>query len=227
MKDKLTPQKSRFAKEYTIDFNGTQAAIRAGYSKKGAQVQGSRLLSKPFIQQAILDASKDRNERLDIQNDVYAQRNYDIARTKITDLLAFDEAMGGFVQKHPDNVPGYAWNAVKRHETIYLPDGRGMKVLVELWPPDSSIKNGLTMNGMLNGTAQRETEKPVFAGMQISHSGCPNCRCSHCLKDNAKGNFTDYVRQVRKDEGKAGEVSQEKAKKMLNGKPKVHKLLKA
>lgn len=35
----------RFAQEYVIDLNGTQAAIRAGYAPKSAHVQASRLLS--------------------------------------------------------------------------------------------------------------------------------------------------------------------------------------
>ena len=34
----------RFCREYVIDHNGTQAAIRSGYSLKGAEVRGSELL---------------------------------------------------------------------------------------------------------------------------------------------------------------------------------------
>ena len=34
--DKLTEKQKAFVKEYVIDFNGTQAAIRAGYSAKTA-----------------------------------------------------------------------------------------------------------------------------------------------------------------------------------------------
>ncbi len=33
-KDILTLKQTRFAQEYIVDFNATQAAIRAGYSKK-------------------------------------------------------------------------------------------------------------------------------------------------------------------------------------------------
>lgn len=36
---------AKFCREYVIDLNGTQAAIRAGYSEKGASVQGSELLA--------------------------------------------------------------------------------------------------------------------------------------------------------------------------------------
>jgi len=37
----LTPKQKRFVEEYLIDLNATQAAIRAGYSEKTAQEQGS------------------------------------------------------------------------------------------------------------------------------------------------------------------------------------------
>ena len=41
----LTPKQRLFALEWTKDCNATQAAIRAGYSVKGAKVQGHKLLS--------------------------------------------------------------------------------------------------------------------------------------------------------------------------------------
>jgi phage terminase small subunit len=36
-------KRKRFVEEYSVDCNGTQAAVRAGYSVKTAAVQGSRL----------------------------------------------------------------------------------------------------------------------------------------------------------------------------------------
>jgi len=45
----LTPKQSRFIDEYMIDLNGTQAAIRAGYSKKTAGAIGVENLRKPLI----------------------------------------------------------------------------------------------------------------------------------------------------------------------------------
>ncbi|CAN0439980.1 unnamed protein product, partial [Laminaria digitata] len=49
----LTPKEASFVEEWPVDLNGTQAAIRAGYSPNGASVQASRLLAKPKIQAAI------------------------------------------------------------------------------------------------------------------------------------------------------------------------------
>jgi phage terminase small subunit len=56
---KLTPKQQRFVKEYRIDLNATQAAIRAGYSKKTAGPCASRLLANVNIQKLIQqDAAK-------------------------------------------------------------------------------------------------------------------------------------------------------------------------
>lgn len=53
----LTPQQEKFAREYLIDRNATQAAIRAGYSPKTARQQGQRLLSHVALQQVVQQAA--------------------------------------------------------------------------------------------------------------------------------------------------------------------------
>lgn len=52
MKD-LTPKQRRFVEEYCVDFNATQAAIRAGYSQKTSYSIGQENLKKPDIAEAI------------------------------------------------------------------------------------------------------------------------------------------------------------------------------
>ena len=50
---RLRPRQRRFVEEYLVDLNGTQAAIRAGYSKKTAAVIARENLRKPLIEMAI------------------------------------------------------------------------------------------------------------------------------------------------------------------------------
>jgi phage terminase small subunit len=69
MNKKLTPKQNRFVLQYIIDLNGTQAAIRAGYSEKTAEYQASRLLSKVKVQEAVQEALKLREERTAITAD--------------------------------------------------------------------------------------------------------------------------------------------------------------
>src|SRR4051812_24136150 len=65
----LTPKQQRFAEEYLLDLNATQAAIRAGYSAKTAEVQGSRLLSYAKVSAAIAEAQDARSARTGITAD--------------------------------------------------------------------------------------------------------------------------------------------------------------
>lgn len=51
----LNEKQKRFADEYLIDLNATQAAIRAGYSARSADVQGARLLANARVR-AYIDA---------------------------------------------------------------------------------------------------------------------------------------------------------------------------
>ncbi|WP_448684234.1 terminase small subunit [Enterobacter cloacae] len=56
--DGLTAQQRRFVAEYLKDGNATQAAVRAGYSKKSAEQIGYQLLQKTSVAHAIAQQQK-------------------------------------------------------------------------------------------------------------------------------------------------------------------------
>ena len=58
----LTAKQERFCYEYCLDFNATQAAIRAGYSKQAARAIASENLSKPNIQEKIKELQDNLSE---------------------------------------------------------------------------------------------------------------------------------------------------------------------
>ena len=62
----LTARQKRFADEFLLDLNGTQAAIRAGYSPKTADQQASRLLTNVKISDRIAAGKKKRSEQTGI-----------------------------------------------------------------------------------------------------------------------------------------------------------------
>jgi phage terminase small subunit len=66
---KLNDKQRQFVREYLIDLNATQAAIRCGYSAKTAKVQGSRLLTNVAVQAAIQIAKAERAARKVIDQD--------------------------------------------------------------------------------------------------------------------------------------------------------------
>ena len=71
----LTEKQKAFAREYVKDFNGTQAAIRAGYSKKRADQTGSRTLGNVEVQCLIQEA---------------IQRQVDKSEVKVADMTVGD-----------------------------------------------------------------------------------------------------------------------------------------
>jgi len=86
-KCKLTDKQSAFVREYLVDLNATQAAIRAGYSKKTAQQIGADNLSKLVIQEAIQQNQGKRIERLKIDADYVLKRHIEIDEMDVADIL--------------------------------------------------------------------------------------------------------------------------------------------
>lgn len=59
----LTNKQRKFIDEYFSDMNAKQAAIRAGYSEKSAEFQGSKLLAIPEISEEITRIRKEMSEK--------------------------------------------------------------------------------------------------------------------------------------------------------------------
>ena len=60
----MTEKQKRFCDEYLIDLNATQAAIRAGYSKKTAYSIGEENLKKPEILEHIKKRMDEKDKQL-------------------------------------------------------------------------------------------------------------------------------------------------------------------
>ena len=84
---KLTEKQQRFVDEYLIDLNATQAAIRAGYSAKTADQQGSRLLTNVKVQQAIAERMAERSKRTGINQDRVVLELAKIALVNMSDIV--------------------------------------------------------------------------------------------------------------------------------------------
>lgn len=59
----------RFCQEYVIDYNGTRAAMRAGYSERNAATQAGRLLKKAEVLARVRELQHEQLERLSISAD--------------------------------------------------------------------------------------------------------------------------------------------------------------
>lgn len=66
---KLTDKQTAFVREYLVDLNATQAAIRAGYSERTASRIGPQLLGKNWVREAIEKALAKRARRVEVTQD--------------------------------------------------------------------------------------------------------------------------------------------------------------
>lgn len=83
----LTDKQEMFCREYLIDLNATQAAIRAGYSEKTARALGCENLTKPDIQTRIAELKAQRNDRVEVDADYVLKRLFDIDQMDVLDIL--------------------------------------------------------------------------------------------------------------------------------------------
>jgi phage terminase small subunit len=103
----LNAKQRAFTVEYMKDKNATQAAIRAGYSKKTAYSQGFDLLRKPEVMQAIEEMDKAAQTRAGITVDKIVERINKIAEDPTAlprDRLKADELLGKYLGMFTEKV---------------------------------------------------------------------------------------------------------------------------
>lgn len=94
----LTKKQEAFVREYLVDLNATQAAIRAGYSEKTAGVIGHENLTKPEINEAVKKAMGDRAERTEVTADMVIDELAALAFYDPADLAALTDEEGNPVR---------------------------------------------------------------------------------------------------------------------------------
>jgi len=119
----LNAQQRLFVREYLIDFNGTRAAIAAGYSAKSAPVTASKLLKLPKIQKAIREVQSKIEEKAEVT-----------AAQVIKELCKLGFAnMADYMKVGPDGYPYLDFSSLTRDQAAALTevtvddyvDGRG------------------------------------------------------------------------------------------------------
>lgn len=83
----LTEKMKRFAEEYIVDLNATQAAIRAGYSEKTAKQIANENLTKPDLQEYVQKLMDERSKRTEINADMVLREYAKLGFSNITDYL--------------------------------------------------------------------------------------------------------------------------------------------
>ncbi len=140
---KLTPKQDKFCQEYMIDLNATQAAIRAGYSKKTAKTIAGQNLSKLIIQEKLTKLNKKRQEDTGI---TAKKVLIEAGRIAFADVgLAFDDDGCLLPMKE---IPDEIRRAISGLEVmeVYQGKGKDREVIgylkkVKFWSKDKQIEH--------------------------------------------------------------------------------------
>ncbi len=122
----LTDKQEKFCQEYLIDLNGTQAAIRAGYSEKTAQAISTENLTKPLIQNYLASLKKSASERTQITSDMVLR---ELGKVAFIDLRKFYGADGRLlaVSDLPDDAAA-SLGGIETFEEIGFDPEKGVSV---------------------------------------------------------------------------------------------------
>lgn len=104
----MTPKNIRFCDEYLIDLNATQAAIRAGYSKKSAYSQGERLLKKADVKAFIKEKQSELSVKTGLTHEWVLNRFKEVSDRcmQAIPVMVFDPVEKRMVQKTEVNSEG-------------------------------------------------------------------------------------------------------------------------
>lgn len=87
----MTDKQTKFAHEYLVDLNATQAAIRAGYSENTAKEQGYQLINNDEVSEHITRLRLKQQERTDISADKILK---EVARLAFSDIRNYYDDNG-------------------------------------------------------------------------------------------------------------------------------------
>lgn len=131
----MTSKHRRFIEEFLTDHNGTQAYIRAGYSRGGASVQACRLLAKPKIAAAIAAAEEARAKRVGINQDRVERELAILAFSDVTHYLVQPDGTIGLSPEAPEGALRAVSSIKKRVTTRGSGEAREVlhEVELKLW----------------------------------------------------------------------------------------------
>lgn len=99
---KLTAKQQRFADEYLIDLNATQAAIRAGYSAKYANTNAAKLLQITTVKTAVETRMKEKESALVATQDEILKYLTSVMRGEsIAAVIVTEDGAPREMDKHP------------------------------------------------------------------------------------------------------------------------------
>lgn len=133
----LSGKIERFCEEYVVDYNATQAAIRAGYKEKSAANQGSRLLKNDEVLARVRELQEEFNKKR-----CFAEKDRVL------------NELWGIAEKAMQKTPVMEWDSSKH---AYVPTGE--------WAFDGkTATKALELIGKMSGMFEKDEKKKFGSG---------------------------------------------------------------
>ncbi len=145
----LNERQKQFCNEFLIDFNGTQAAIRAGYSKNTARSIANENLTKPDIQNYLKELIQKRNERTKITQDevitdIIEVKNRCMQKAPVLFMgKQVQDENGNNLWKFDSQGANKALDMLAKHTGVYEIDNKQKNSVLNLLDAAEKIKKAL------------------------------------------------------------------------------------
>lgn len=139
----LSDMEDRFAHEYVIDLNATQAAKRAGYSAKTCHVQGPRLLQKVSVRSLVDKLLAEQRARAKMTADEVLEELAKLARSNVKNLFVTEQDEDGKPKVRmlrPDELSDDAAAAIASIETDNIAGDVIQVAKVKHWDKHAALR---------------------------------------------------------------------------------------
>ena len=155
----LNERQRRFAEEYGVDRNATQAAVRAGYSPKTAYSQGQRLLKNVEVRALVDSFEEERAERTRVTADKVIRELARLAFSDMRSYVKWDET--GLTIKSSDELS--ADDAAAVTHVKFTPGRYGETVEIKLGHKDSALRALAEHVGAVDAAVEQEMDAVMGA----------------------------------------------------------------
>jgi len=147
----LTPKQALFVREYPIDCNATAAAIRAGYSRKGARTEGTRLLQNAVVQAKISAMVDNKLSKVDMTFDDLLEQATHIGNATVDKLFN----PKGWEMVPPSELPNGIKSALQSVDVVHQPDGT-VSYKYRFWPKLQALDLIAKLKGLVTKKVEVE-----------------------------------------------------------------------
>jgi phage terminase small subunit len=160
---RLSDKRKMFAKEYSVSFNATQAAIKAGYAKKGAAREGHRLSTNVHVRAEINRLIEKRKDKIDITEQEIIAHALKILKTDPAELAQAIEKGDDLSELCPELIQEIT---ISRNSGV---NGSGSSVKVRMPSKDRALELLAKYKAMLTDRTELTGDEQAIEEIRKAH----------------------------------------------------------